>query len=394
MLFYSYPIAAGANDSLQTVSHAHNYGLQVLSEQGLVGLLLLVTIAVLVVHAGVRRLRAHGREESDWRDTFQIGVLAALIARTVEQGSGVGRVSDLMLFWALVGLSVALVEMRQSADLAVTSPTATRRSRRRNPDQTKANIRRVGVYAASAIVGILALIVFVQHDINPLRGGRMAANAFEQKAQGNENSALASFREAARLAPDVERYRTEIAGLLSRTAIARTEPSEIDNLLLAARAELLRFEERNPYAWQTQIDLATVTSQLVANGHGELNGERAARYLNVSDLMPTFKDIQSIAAEQIVLAGDYDSGLAVANRAVGLESATRGDARAWWARGEAAYQLGLAEDALLSFETSLARGNTGRYAVASHRGLAFLAEEAGNPEESAEHHAKADALDR
>jgi O-antigen ligase len=396
MFFYSYPLAALPQASLVGVSHTHNYGLQVLMEQGMVGVALLVVTAALVIIASLKVLRARRKDGDRRLSVLLVGVLAALIGRTVEQTVGVGRVSDLMLFWALTGMVIALAEIHHRSTAQKSSAPAPRRARHAERPRALARNARLAYLACAAIVGVVALLVFVERDVNPLRGGWIAANGFEQKAEGDADEALRSFQRAADLAPDVERYHVEVAGLFSRTAAQRDDLDKADALLRAAREQLLRYEERDRMAWQTQIELAAVTASLVSIGNAKLIPELAGRYRNVSALMPTFAPIQSMAAEQLVIAGEWDLGLAVADRAISLEAATLPDVRAWWARGEAAHQLGLTDEASLSFWTSIGRqagrASGSKYAAASYRGLAFIAEEAGDQETAAEHHSKADRL--
>ena len=129
-----------------------------------------------------------------------------------------------------------------------------------------------------------------------------------------------------------------------------------------------------------------------ADGNRELTAGTAGRYRNVSALMPAFVPIQSMAARQVVIAGDYRPGITIANLAISLEAETVPSPGAWWARGEAAYQLDRMEEARIAFETAISRAPDSAHAAASHRGLAFIAEIAGDGEAAAEHHARAGEL--
>ena len=99
-----------------------------------------------------------------------------------------------------------------------------------------------------------------------------------------------------------------------------------------------------------------------------------------------------MAARQVVIAGDYRPGITIANLAISLEAETAPSPGAWWARGEAAYQLDRMEEARIAFETAISRAPDSAHAAASHRGLAFIAEIAGDGEAAAEHHARAGEL--
>ncbi|MCH7642220.1 MAG: hypothetical protein IIC30_02975, partial [Chloroflexi bacterium] len=311
-----------------------------------------------------------------------------------DQFHGVARVSDLLLFWAVTGLLIAVAEINDghsSSESGSAGTVAGRGGCLAPRVRTSFGARQAAYLAGAGVVAILALVIFVQRDLNPLRGGMQAANGFEQKALSGA-AALRSFERAIDLAPDVERYYLEAAALYSAAAGQRSEPQEAEELLLAARDQLLAYEARDPFAWQTQLDLAAVAAALVANGNSEFTAETVGRYRNVSALMPAFAPIQTTAARQVVIAGDYRPGITIANLAISLEAETAPSPGAWWARGEAAYQLDRMEEARIAFETAISRAPDSAHAAASHRGLAFIAEIAGDGEAAAEHHARADEL--
>ncbi|MDA1096198.1 MAG: O-antigen ligase family protein [Chloroflexi bacterium] len=387
MYFYSYPITSRPLTGLETTSHAHNYLLQVLLEQGLVGLVMFAATAVLVFLTAISILRHLSRRDNaePWLSILIVGVIAALLARAVEQSVGVGRVSDLVTFWALMGLVVA------GGEIAYGSPHRTRQ--RSHLRLSAAGFRQLAPFGAVVLAGVVLLVVFIQKDVRTLQAGWVSANAFEQKRDGDANEAFRSFQEARDLAPDVERYYTEIAGLLTRSAAPAEDLDRARELYAAARDTLLEYEDRDRLAWQTQLGLASVTAALAGLGDETLIPEVVGRYLNLSALMKPFPSVQATAAENIVLAREYEIGEVVAERAIALEANTGPVPGAWWALGESAFQLGRIEDAELAWETSIKRQGSGVYAARSHRGLGFINEARGDDELAAEHHQRADELE-
>ena len=387
MYFYSYPNTTRPLGGFSANSHTHNYPLQVLMEQGLAGLLALVATAVLVLVTAISVIRRVVREQGSdpWLAILLIGLISALVARAVDQGSGVGRVSDLVTFWALMGLVIA------AAEIHVGPPEP--KSRTWQFSQLQGGVREFALIGTVVVVAFIALFVFVQKDVNTLRAGWIAANAFDQKAAGDANSAFESFQNASDLAPDVERYYTEAAGFLRRTAAATEDPDRAREFLTAARTTLLEYENRDPLAWQTQLDLAIVTRALVRLGAEELKPEVVNRYLNLSTSMKSFAGIQANAAANIVEAGNYELGIVIAERAIAMESATQPLHSAWWALGESMFQLDRIDDAELAWKTAIDRYYAGVYVAASHRGLAFINEERGDLEQAAVHRDVAASLD-
>lgn len=386
MYFYSFPIESRPLPRFEANSHAHNYPLQVLLEQGLAGLLALIATAALVVISAISVIRRISRSEhaDPWLAILMIGVLAALVARAVEQIAGVGKVSDLVTFWALMGLVIAVAEIEMG-------PFARKRQGGRFVLSTS-GFQKLAPIGAVILASIVALVIFVQKDVNPLRAGWISADGFEQKRAGDSNSAFSSFQEANDLAPDVERYYTEIAGFLSRTATANNDDSSV-GLLISARQTLLEYEERDPFAWRTKLDLASIASALTSRGNSDFIPEVVNRYLDISAAMEPYPTIQSTAAENILLVGEYEVAVIVAERAIALEATTGPLPSVWWVLGESLFQLDRIDDAEFAWETSLRRLDTGVYAARSHRGLAFVNELRGNSEMATKHHQKADELE-
>ena len=381
MYFYSYPNTTRPLAGFSANSHTHNYPLQVLMEQGLAGLIALVTTAVLIMLTAVSVIRkvASERSSDQWIAILLVGLVSALTARAVEQGSGVGRVSDLVTFWALMGLVIAVAEIHSG--LSEQTPTVLKISKFRG------SLRDLTLVGAVGLTAIAAVLVFVQKDVNTMRAGWIAANGFEYKASGEANDAFREFQKASDLAPDVERYYTEIARSLAATAAAK-QNNNIESsreFYTAARSVLLEYENRDPLSWQTQLDLANITTALVRLGNEDLRQEVITRYLNLSASMKSFAGVQAVAAANIVEAGNYDLGLVIAERAIAMESSTQPLHWAWWALGEAMFQLDRTDEAELAWETAIDRYYEGPYIAASHRGLAFINEERGNLEQAARH---------
>ena len=387
MYFYSYPNTTRPLGGFEANSHAHNFGLHVLMEQGLVGFLALVATAVLVLLTAVSVIRRTVREQDSnpWLAILLVGLVAALIGRAVEQGTGVGRVSDLVTFWALMGLVIAAAEFGAGI--------SGRRRRTWQLSNLKGSFRELSLIGAVGVVAVVALLVFIQKDVNTMRAGWIGANAFDQKAASDANGAFESFQKASDLAPDVERYYTETAQFLSRTAAAADDVERSREFLEAARSTLLEYEKRDPLAWQTQLDLSVITRTLFQLGDEELRQEVINRYLNLSTSMKSFSGVQATAAANIVEAGGYELGIIIAERAIALESATQPLHSAWWALGEATYQLDRVDDAELAWNTAIDRYYAGPYVAASHRGLAFINEERGDLEQAAKHRSIAEKLD-
>jgi tetratricopeptide (TPR) repeat protein len=386
MFYYAYPLEARPKTEFKGVAHAHSYPLHVFVELGLVGFLSLTTTVLLIFWSVIRLFRRAA--EPDWKLILAGGVLAALVGRMVEQGVGIGRVSDLVLFWALAGFAIALTEVAGK-------PDSVKRSDQRQPGRRRR--RSASIAAMPILVAIIVLVsattLFVLKDVRSIRAGWLAANAFELKADGRSDESFKLFELANDLAPRIERYSLEIAGFLSRTATSKTDTDSRRTFTLAAHERLADFEDRDPYAWDTQLRLVGLTSGLVELGDTSRVPESVARESGLAALLPHIPVVQARAAEAVVRAGEWQLALELANNAIAMEPQTAAVPSAWWARGEALLQLDQLSEAERSFETAISRAKDSSYAGSSHRGLAVLAELRGDLESAEEHAALASAIE-
>jgi len=392
MYFYSHPLASAPKQQLTTTSHTHNYPLQVLMEQGLTGLVTMIATAFFVLLAATQTLirKSKSGVRAPWILLILAGAVAALGGRAMEQMTGVGRVSDLMLFWVLMGLVFAIAEIgRREFEEVPESSVSTRKVRLSNFDA-----KSIAPPIAILIVGLVFAVIFVQKDVAVIRAAWLAADGFEQKSDGQASAALNSFEQASDLAPNVERYVIEATELLVQSANQSEDRETSIGLLTEARGLLFEYEKRDPNAWETQLRLAQVTASFVDLGLNELTPEMVARYIRIADLMQPYPEIQALAAEVITIAGEWELGIVMAERAITLGPNGGVLAQAWWARGEALYRLDRSEEARLSFETAIDRDPTaGLYAGRSHRGLALLFTEDGDANSAAAEHKIADRIE-
>ena len=381
MFFYSYPAVTTPKPELTSVSHAHNYFLQILMEEGLVGALFILAAAALLMIASFRVLRLGTLDP--WLAIITIGVLAALIGRVVDQFGSVARISDLMLFFALAGLLVALTEVARAAkpsgvDNAPIAPRSARRRERR----PRLNVTAIIV---AVIVGTLATLVFVSRDVAILRAGWIAANGFEFKAASDSDAAYLSFERAANMAPVVERYALEQAGLIWRTAADRQDPADKTRLLNLAYEILARYEDRDPQAWSSQRLLASTSLALVNLGDTARIPEVIARYDTVAALMEAYPFVLSEVAVVNAQFGEMEKALEYSARAIAGERETTPQPGAWWSRGAALLSFGRTDEAIDAFTHSISGNPKGHYAWRSHLELGAIYFDRGQLDLAVEH---------
>ena len=123
MLRYVLPLRWDQASREPVNASAHNQLLQILLEIGIIGFLSFVAFIashfVVAVHVMLKKRGGI----SPLTMIIMGALLASLAARLIEQMTGVARVSDSALFWALAGALYALVRMEYSSAEAKVTPT-------------------------------------------------------------------------------------------------------------------------------------------------------------------------------------------------------------------------------------------------------------------------------
>ena len=324
--------------------------------------------------------------------------MAALIGRVVEQMSGVAHVSDLITFWTLAGLAVALAGMS-------TRPKESRtpeRARRTGPRPARGGLSIHAPIVIAVVVLLLGFGLFFMRDVRGIGASRLAAQGFNLIKDGQDEAGFGKYERAVDLNPEIELYVMQVDFMIRREAGNREDPAEKIALNETSLAVLERYEGRDPFAHATQRRIATTELELGRLGQTERFESAVARYAKLADEIRSFPSIQALAADGIVAAGDgmrmagnpdtartyTELGLAYADRALALDQTA---ARAWWVRGVALERLGMLDDAVVSYLDSVAHGEGSRYENAAHKGLARVYELLGDTANAEAHRSLAEA---
>lgn len=408
MYFYSYPLSIDRDPSGTGLffAHVHNYPMQVLLELGFLGLGAFLALVLLTGYAGLMILRSEkkaGRADG-LLAIFAAVVLAALAGRAAEQMAGVAHVSDLVTFWALAGLIVAL------AGISARSHGTDQGAHVRSAPARPARARTMGAAAARGLVSIapvaiaglvlvLGVGLFFIRDVRGIGASRVAAQGFVLIADGRDQDGLGKYLRAVELNPEVELYVMQVDFMFRAEANLREDPAEKIAINEQSLAVLEKYEDRDPFAHPTQRRIAKTELALGRLGQTERFASAVERYVSLAAEMRSFPTIQALAADGIVAAGDgvraagdielglsyTELGLTYADRAIELATTAHPSPRAWWVRGVAMERLGRLDEALASFLVSVARGEGSIYESEAHKGLARVYERLGDPA-SAETH--------
>ena len=395
MFFYAYPRGVGMELTGTVAQNTHNYPLQLLLELGLFGFVTFISAALLTVYAAARLLsNAHrAGNQGMWSSIAMVGLLAMLVGRGTEQMVGVARVGDLLSFWALMALTIAVVEIarRQLPENSEGSGKLQRgpRSVASSPPQS--------VFVAVALtITLLAVGVLYYKDFQSLKASAIARDAFELREEGRPDEALVKYQRAVELYPDVQDYHLQVNDLF-REAANEAQIAGIDDQAILGWEKALeaarRYEERNSKAFNTQTRMGQAESRLAALGRTDLVNVARDRYVSIANARPSYPSVQTEAAQGLLAVGNNALGLEFADRAIGMETQAFPNPSAWWFRGVALENLGQLEIAATSYETATDRAPGSQVAKDAHQRLAVVYDKLGDLVRADQQQALADAIE-
>lgn len=372
MFVYSFPIVSKPRKGIQTVDHAHNYGLQVLMEQGFLGLIgftMFSGFLVLSAFTTIKKIRC----SDDRVGVVAILVLALLppmIGRMVEFQSGVARVSDLAMMFALFGAIIALhrfVNSQQVADIE-TGSTA---------HQSTNAVFFAWKIIAAAVVTTMIITIFISWDIRRLSSSWHHAQGFSQISPFDQ---LEAWAKGQAQAPERPSFTTGLFTEYFHGAIylqSQDDEEEAVTLMLTARELLLEFEKYDPFKRDTQFNLLQTEIALFNWGYPEYAQQAVERSTRIIKRYPSYPLLLSIMATDLAVIGVNELAIEYADRVIDVEDVTQPWSKAWYAKGRALYQLGQTEEAITTLTAATKTQPGAEGAVFAHKLLAKIYGEEG-----------------
>jgi tetratricopeptide (TPR) repeat protein/O-antigen ligase len=376
MLIYSFPFKGQPQSGLGIVDHAHNYPLQLLMEQGFIGLisfLLMAGLLSIAVFAVVRRMRSAGRG-IDSTGIIVLALLPAFLGKMVELQSGVGRISDLTMNFALFGAVIAIYEIVNlqlnpgEPKTTRTSPSSSSKLALSASNQTLVGSSLIAAIVISAVV----LTTFIGWDVR-----RISASA--ALSAGHDDPVLDKrakvWEYAQAKAPERESFTFHLFEEYHKVAKeqkALGNDEEAIRLLNVGRNMLLEYEKRDPFELDTQIGLSKITATFTSWGYLEFAQELADRSQKIADTYPSYPTLVGTAATAMTSVGLHELAIEFAERAIATEPTTRPWAKAWYAKGRALFNLGRDDEAIAALTTATEKEPGAEGALLAHQVLAQI----------------------
>lgn len=399
MLRYSTPLVSEPRVSMQVVDQAHNKFLQYLAELGWSGLFVFIAVLVVLLWMltdTLRSIRGLAKTDHDHFILMAVGITGAIAGNTVEQLTGVGRISDLFAFWLLVSMTIVLYRI-VTQTIVITNQTEIDKGNKQRGVQKairhNEQYGRVPAVIATSIFAVLAVVLFYSVDIGNLRGSILGVKG---ASDPRASTGFVALRDAQELAPNYEFLVIESTDRLLQESRLFEEQGDTDSAVLVveeARNQLLDFHSRNPLALATRVMLANVASRRVELGVPNSAGEMVASFEDLAEQFPNEGNLLSAVGAVYLIVGRNEDAVAMADRAIEIERTTRGIQQAWWVRATALTLMGDERGAAIAHLTAITRGPESELAISSHYALADAYEADGDNETAELHRQRAETLE-
>jgi len=389
MYVYSYPLVAKPSSQLSLVDHAHNFELQVLMEHGFIGFIGFTTLTGLIAISAIKAVKRYRKTKGQLDPTgiILLALLPALIGKLFEMQSGVARVSDLAMTFALFGAGIAIYEILNKQNSISHADTSDKITTSQAPT-THAKANRLSISAILLIAITITTIiigVFVTWDARRLSSSLMLAVGHDHPSLDQRAKVWA---DAQAKAPERESMTFALFETYLATAKEQYElgnPKEAMRLLMAGREMLLIYEKRDPLMLNVQIGLSKTTSTLAEWGHHEYLDELTYRSQKLASIGPAYPTLLGTTATAMTSVGLHELAIEYAEMAIATEKITQPWSKAWYAKGRSLYELGKEEEAIAALTTATEKQPGAEGALLSHQFLALIYRAQGNSELSKLH---------
>ena len=293
-------------ETIRLTKDGHNQHVHAAVEQGLLGLLAALAVSLVPLGTGgyvlVRRSGAYPLETR----LLLAALLAAMAGQAAEQLVGVAQLSDTLIYWAMLGLLVAL-------------------PRTLEPEQPggepgpflRVRPALVAGPLALAVGGVLIAVVATQ-AVGPLLAARDAELASDARSRGDGVTALERMASAVDRAPGESSHRLALVSLFDEALKLSGLVEDKRELLASSVALLEQGLDRSPLSLAMNARLATERLALADLG-GEAGAEDALEaFERTAALLPNYWQPKRSLAVALLSVGRPDEALVSIDEALVL----------------------------------------------------------------------------
>ena len=345
-------------------AHAHNYFIHQGVELGFLGVVASLGVFVAVFLVGGYQLIKGSGNYANGHKLLLAALLATLAGRLLEQMVGVARVSDLTLFWVLLGTFFALpIVMRNRPPTNDVVPTLSQpRPSTRTGARTKVGsslekwvlLSRLLVVCLVVGIGVLTWT----KSINYFRAGLIADQGAQQFREGRLQSSGVSLDRAIQLAPDVSSYYNDRAAVYwACRQSAQEQPGDSisqdkgQSYGLCQPQEQYernqRWVERRPFNFRSRLALADSTLDLGSiQGNPDLISRSTELYREAVDMIPNGWPLWNHLGAVYIQVGQPDSAFTPLKKSLEITADTTLSYDAAVLQATAHFNLGQLDEAI------------------------------------------------
>ena len=354
--------------------HAHNYFVHEGVELGFLGLAASVGVFGALVLVGGYQLLWQRKRYNIVHQLLLVGLVATIGGRLLEQMVGIARVSDLTVFWVLLGVFAALPAI-MAGKQGVPDPPRRDRGRRRRPIRPSPshvpNGRAYQWWSLARLVLVCALIFGIGvltwvKGVNYLRAAVIADRAAGQYQAGELQPALTSIERSIDLAPDVNTYyayRSAVYADFEKYGLWSQHLTCGDLAELQARKVCLAKEaylgnlgsvETRPLSYRSRFGLANSALRLaLLTKDQKLKEETTRLFRETAEMVPTSYQVWDRLADVYISLGQPQEALGALDKSLAILGDHPASAGALLLQAEAYESLGQIQQELESLDRAI-----------------------------------------
>lgn len=327
--------------------HAHNELLQRWVEQGILGLVSYLILLVAVTFCGLVLLFRWLKDRPVEYRLIAAALLVGAGARTAEQMVGIGRVTDMMLWWTFLGLLVALPTLSRAP-----APEAEPEHR-----QTTPHAGKLATGLLVALVLSVGLLILTWSRNYPYLAAAVDSSAAKTALERDDlATALRRIQNATIEAPDVARYYLAKSEVLDAFFDYPLYEAEYRNVALEIYAADVQAQIRGGYAIYPRLKKARSAERL-ANLEDETDEtkveEALEEYRRLTQTIPDFWYFYFALAAKYYEFGREDEALQVIPEALKLTGESARASSVYYLQGLVFLEQDALEDAEAAFTKGL-----------------------------------------
>jgi len=297
ILRYALPLRWDAAAFEPVNASPHNLLLQLLVEVGVLGFLSYAALVAVLSLGTIYFVLKRRARLSKVDLVIYISLLTGIAARLLEQITGVARVSDTALFWALAAILTALLLMNR---------TDGKKSSPQNGQLPSISILKV---CLAALVVVLGVAVIWQKNVPYAEAASLGSNAVAIFNRDDPYMGLNLMDQAIIKAPDVEQYYILRISMMN-SFDTRNRDDQIDRATEQYAFSKLA-AERNPLSHIAKGHLAVTAINLYQLGDASKGEEAVQQFQELVRMLPGYEPVYHQLANAHFLMGNYEEAIAV-----------------------------------------------------------------------------------